>query len=186
MNLQTGQTLNLPDVRYTIQEGDTYWIIANKLKLPLKELMAANPKLDPLNLYPGLVLTLPSAAPVKANTVQASQASTSANIISASANTVNVSGQALPYKKIMSMTASAYSDSPEENGWGAVDYYGNPLKLGTIAVDPAVIPMGSKVFITGYNFKNLPDGGLVATLRIREARLKETALIFSFPVIEIW
>jgi len=59
--------------------------------------------------------------------------------------------------------ATAYSASAEENGrWGAVDYFGNPLQRGTIAVDPSVIPLGSTVYITGYKFDALPPGGMIA------------------------
>lgn len=46
-----------------------------------------------------------------------------------------------------------------------MDYYGNPLKLGTIAVDPNVIPMGTKVLVTGYSHPGLPDHSFVAVAR---------------------
>ncbi len=72
-------------------------------------------------------------------------------------------GKTYRYKKALDMKATAYSAAASENGkWGAVDYFGNKLKVGTIAVDPKVIPLGTKVYITGYNYAGLPKGGMIA------------------------
>ncbi|WP_028546513.1 3D domain-containing protein [Paenibacillus taiwanensis] len=79
-------------------------------------------------------------------------------------NVVTVAGRDIKYKKKINVKATAYTAHPSENGkWGAVDYFGKPLKLGTVAVDPKVIPLGTKLFVTGYQFKHLPQGGYVAT-----------------------
>jgi 3D (Asp-Asp-Asp) domain-containing protein len=73
------------------------------------------------------------------------------------------SGNKIKYSRLIPVKATAYTADAEENGmWGAFDYYGNPLKLGTIAVDPDVIPMGSTVYITGYSFDGLPIEGMIA------------------------
>jgi 3D (Asp-Asp-Asp) domain-containing protein len=73
------------------------------------------------------------------------------------------SGNNIKYSRLIPVKATAYTAAAEENGlWGAYDYFGNPLKLGTIAVDPDVIPMGSTVFITGYTFDGLPAKGMIA------------------------
>lgn len=81
-------------------------------------------------------------------------------------NVITVSGKEMSYKKKVNMKATAYTAHASENGkWGAVDYFGNPLKLGTVAVDPKVIPLGTKLFITGYQFKHLPQGGFIAEAR---------------------
>jgi 3D (Asp-Asp-Asp) domain-containing protein len=79
-------------------------------------------------------------------------------------HTIEVSpGNSVRYSRLVTAKATAYTAAAEENGiWGAYDYYGDPLKLGTIAVDPDVIPMGSKVYITGYRFDGLPDKGMIA------------------------
>lgn len=84
---------------------------------------------------------------------------------SSSSNTIKTaSGSNVSYSKMLSMRATAYSsDSAENGGWGAVDYFGNPLKLGTIAVDPNVIPLNSKLYIVGYNSSGLPVDGMMAT-----------------------
>jgi 3D (Asp-Asp-Asp) domain-containing protein len=73
------------------------------------------------------------------------------------------SGDTIKYSRLIPVKATAYTASAEENGlWGAFDFFGNPLKLGTIAVDPDVIPMGSTVYVTGYSFDGLPTNGMIA------------------------
>jgi len=174
LNLQPGDLVNLPDLRYTVMDGDTFWIISKKLQLPLDQLLAANPKVDPKNLYAGLVLTLPSALPGKSVRVTST---------SVSSNSILVEGQAQPFKKKISVKATAYSSHPSENGWGPIDYYGNPLKLGTIAVDPSIIPMGSKVLITGYDDidKDLPSDGLIAYATDQGSAIKGNHIDIFLP-----
>ncbi|MBB6732517.1 3D domain-containing protein [Cohnella zeiphila] len=173
MSLALGGALLLPAVSafaatsYTATNNDTFWTLSKKFGVPMQKLMDANPKVNPRNIYAGLKLTIPAkataaaakpAAAAKVQTLKAEVASAPA------AKTVTTSaGQALTFSKVIDMKASAYSSAADENGgWGAVDYFGNPLKLGTIAVDPKVIPLGSKVFIAGYSFDGLPEGGMVA------------------------
>lgn len=153
--LMLGGALLLPGftanaaVSYTAKDTDTFWSMSKQFKVPLKKLMNANPHINPLNIYAGLKITVPSGK-APAPRAKAVQALTTAK------------GESLSFTKVLSVKATAYSDAPEENGWGPVDYFGNRLKLGTIAVDPKVIPFGTKVYITGYNFKGLPTGGMIA------------------------
>ncbi|MCI0182977.1 LysM peptidoglycan-binding domain-containing protein [Sulfoacidibacillus ferrooxidans] len=64
----------------------------------------------------------------------------------------------------ITMLATSYDASAASNGpWGAVNYFGQPLQFGDVAVDPSVIPLGSKLFISGYSDSALPSGGFYAT-----------------------
>lgn len=138
---------NSTNGKYTITGDETFWKISRQMHIPLNELLAVNAGVNPFNLYPGVVVNLPKASKpmVKA-----------ANAIR------TASGQSVEYKRVLSVKATAYTAAAQENGWGPVDYFGKPLKLGTIAVDPSVIPLGSKVYITGYSFSGLPQGGMIA------------------------
>ncbi|MDF2668820.1 MAG: hypothetical protein K0R67_1126 [Paenibacillus sp.] len=103
----------------------------------------------------------PAATPTPAPSASAKKQAAPASGSTANAQTMtikDVQGQTHSYKKVINAKASAYSSAPEENGnYGAVDYYGNALKLGTIAVDPSVIPLGTTVLIQGYSFDGLPQ-----------------------------
>lgn len=85
------------------------------------------------------------------------------------------------YSKIIDAKATAYTAAPEENGWGAVDYMGNPLQLGTIAVDPKVIPLGSKVYVEGYTYDGLPAGGMYATATDTGSAIKGNKIDIFLP-----
>lgn len=116
---------------------------------------------------------------------QAKKKATSSSTIasSASRNTVTVAGRAYTYKKVLQMRATAYTADPSENGtWGAVDALGNALKLGTVAVDPNVIPLGTKLFITGYQFEHLPNGGYLATASDTGGAIKGNKIDLFIPV----
>ncbi len=142
---------------YTAKEGDTFWLLSKQFGIPLQTLMDANAKIDPLNIYAGLKLSIPETAAAKITAAAAPAAK-----VQNEPSITTMAGETLTYSKVLNVTASAYSDAPEENGWGPVDYFGNPLKLGTIAVDPKIIPFGTSVYITGYDFSGLPQGGMIA------------------------
>jgi 3D (Asp-Asp-Asp) domain-containing protein len=157
-NLQIGQAIRLPaDLStYVVKRGDTLWSIAKSQHVNLRTLEALNPQVDPYNVYPGLVLKMPHVSEGK----EAAQT----DILPTSQQAVSVGGKVLQYSNKMKMIATAYTAGEDSNGgWGAVDYFGNPLKVGTVAVDPRVIPLGSRLYVTGYTFDGLPVGGMFCT-----------------------
>jgi 3D (Asp-Asp-Asp) domain-containing protein len=64
------------------------------------------------------------------------------------------------YKKVLNMTATAYAPGVLDNGhWNNLTYMGGTIHHGVAAVDPSVIPMGSKLWIEGYGEALAVDQG---------------------------
>jgi 3D (Asp-Asp-Asp) domain-containing protein len=69
--------------------------------------------------------------------------------------------------KVIEMVASAYTDSPSENGGWSTAANGASLVYGVVAVDPRVIPIGTKLYVEGYGFAYAADtGGAIKGNRI--------------------
>ena len=54
---------------------------------------------------------------------------------------------------------TAYTPFPEENGGTGITRMGRVPKKGTIAVDPRLIPIGSKIYVPGYGWGVADDTG---------------------------
>lgn len=71
-----------------------------------------------------------------------------------------------PQGRTMTMIATAYGPNLIDNyPYGPVDYFGAPLRPGVVAVDPRVIPLGTRLWVTGYRSPYLPAGGFLAVAR---------------------
>jgi 3D (Asp-Asp-Asp) domain-containing protein len=63
------------------------------------------------------------------------------------------SGAPTQYEKVLDITATAYAPGPLDNDqWGDKTYMGTTIRPGVIAVDPKVIPLGSRLYV------EYPDG----------------------------
>ncbi|MBB3108467.1 3D (Asp-Asp-Asp) domain-containing protein [Paenibacillus phyllosphaerae] len=159
---------------YKATDNDTFWSMSKRFNVNIDGLMKANPTVNPLNIYAGLTIvipdggaTAPAAPQAKETSVKSAKMSMMAVETAAAAapssDTLTVSGQPIAYSDSFQVKASAYTAAASENGgYGAVDYFGNALKVGTIAVDPERIPLGTKVYVTGYDYNGLPQGGMYA------------------------
>ena len=167
------------------KEGNTFYTLSKHYGVNMNSLMKANPRIQPLNIYPGLKIVIPGQSKVGTATSSEAakpQAITASLSVEPETNTVQAWGKVFNYDKTLQVKATAYSSAASENGkWGAVDYFGNPLKLGTIAVDPDVIPLGTKVLVTGHSHPGLPKLAFLATATDMGSAIKGKRIDIFIP-----
>lgn len=80
------------------------------------------------------------------------------------------------YKKAHAIVATAYAPGYEDNGkWGNLTHLGTQVRPGVIAVDPKVIPLGSRVYI------KFPDGqGMYAVAEDTGGAIKGNRVDIAF------
>ena len=179
--------------QYTVQQDDTLWDVALKYHVSVNQIKEWN-KLNTDLIHPGLNLiiydglnenvrnTLPATdtpnssndksvnVPVEASSHSLESTSESANTTTNEANTViEASKSEDEGTKQITVKATAYTASCEGcSGTTAtgVDLNANP-DAKVIAVDPSVIPLGSKVYVEGYGVATAADtGGAIKGNRI--------------------
>lgn len=134
----------------------------------LEEPAAAEPALTPAVETP-LDTVEASAPPVTLTPLAAETPATPVKEIAAPAP-IAVAAKAAPttpaqpqsptsYKEVINVKATAYAPGPHDNDqWGSLTHLGTQVRPGVIAVDPRIIPLGSRVYI------EYPDGtGTYAT-----------------------
>jgi len=81
------------------------------------------------------------------------------NPVAARANN-SLTGAPQNYSRVLDVTATAYGPGPLDNGkWNDLTYMGGKVKKGVVAVDPNVIPMGTKLWVEGYGEAVAEDQG---------------------------
>jgi 3D (Asp-Asp-Asp) domain-containing protein len=75
-------------------------------------------------------------------------------------NNNSLAGAPANYRKEIDMTATAYGPGTIDNGkWNNLTYMGGTVQKGVAAVDPTVIPLGTKLWIEGYGEAVATDEG---------------------------
>ena len=162
-----GEKVALPFV-YKVQSGDALWYLAHQYQTTISSIKALNGLKSDV-IYPGMKLLIARGSKlIKGQSQHLVFAAANTSTSTGNQNTAKATSSAAvstqPSSTVISAVATAYDSSVASNGpYGAVDYFGDPLKFGDIAVDPSVIPLGSKVFISGYSDSALPKGGFYAT-----------------------
>jgi len=101
----------------------------------------------------------------------------------------SVTGAPENYKHVLNMTATAYAPGPLDNGkWNNLTYMGGTVQQGVAAVDPKVIPMGTKLWVEGYGEAIAEDqGSAIKGNRIDLAFDKRTdALDYGIQKVKIY
>ena len=90
------------------------------------------------------------------------------------------------YRRVINMEASAYTT--EDPGNGTHTYGGNQLRKGLVAVDPNVIPLGTRLYFEGYGYAIADDtGGYIKGNRIDLAfENRREALLFGRRMIPVY
>ncbi|MBG9547393.1 LysM peptidoglycan-binding and 3D domain-containing protein [Cytobacillus firmus] len=139
-----------PEEIYIVESGDTLWNIAKTYNINVHHLKKWN-QLKSDFIKPGLELIIYKNKSVK------KEASNAKTVV----NAANTNDPAAKEGKVLTVTATAYTASCEgcigitKTGVNLTD---NPDEK-VIAVDPDVIPLGSKVFVEGYGYATAEDIG---------------------------
>lgn len=147
---------------YEVEKGDNLWNIANEHNTTVDELVNIN-ELSNTIIHPKKMLNIDNEASAEESDDNADKASeekqAKSNDTKEDNNNSNQSES--PEGETVSAEATAYTASCEGcSGVTAtgVDLDANPDEK-VIAVDPDVIPLGSKVYVEGYGYATADDTG---------------------------
>jgi 3D (Asp-Asp-Asp) domain-containing protein/LysM repeat protein len=167
--LQVGQTLGIV-FPYKVTSGDKIRYLADKYDTTVDAIKTLNGMTDN-DLHAGDNINIPSSIssisssekvneqPKKKEANKQQSKAKKKKIVKKSSGTKQIAG--LKVKQKMDMIATAYGIAGNEQ-WGNKTAMGTICREGVIAVDPRIIPLGTKVYVTGYNSPHLPKGGFVA------------------------
>lgn len=163
--LRAGETIEIPRqwrVVYVMKEGETLETAARRLSVKVDELRRLNGLTKDDAVPAGFALCLPNRPEVVARLQeQATLATTRTERSAHSGRSRFVYGRYLGR-----FTLTAYTAGPESTGKSpghpayGITASGATVQEGTtIAVDPRVIPMGSRVYIEGIGYRVAQDTG---------------------------
>jgi N-acetylmuramoyl-L-alanine amidase len=157
-------TVSPEEKTYIVKKGDTLFKISQTYGITVNDLMNANGLSSDL-IHPGDQLTIKKGgnvvAPAKQKVDAATTASEPAPAPQPAAPAESQQPAQEPAGKEMTVTATAYTANCD--GCSGITATGVNLKENpsekVIAVDPSVIPLGSKVYVEGYGYATAADTG---------------------------
>jgi len=166
-----------PEKHYTVKQGDTLWDIAMEYKVTVSQIKEWN-KLTTDLIHPGLNLLIYEG--LQSTNIAVTEEQTKPVVHTASVKpaapapkesepVVEAASTSKPSSKEITVKATAYTAYCE--GCSGTTATGINLKANpnekVIAVDPKVIPLGSKVYVEGYGNAIAGDtGGAIKGNRI--------------------
>jgi 3D (Asp-Asp-Asp) domain-containing protein len=176
--IHPGDVLTIaPEKHYDVKQGDTLWDIAMDYQVTVPQLKEWNQLTTDL-IHPGLNLLIYEGLNTTNTTVTEKQSKPAAHTASAkpaaqapkeSEHAVEAAATSNTSSREITVKATAYTASCE--GCSGTTATGINLKANpnakVIAVDPSVIPLGSKVYVEGYGNAIAGDtGGAIKGNRI--------------------
>lgn len=191
---------------YTVQKGDNLYRIALNYNISVQSLMSLNDLTSEL-IFPGdelkiiggeinrtneeekVVATAPVTTPAPTTRTAPTQKSNVSQPVEQSREEVQVSSAGEEAVKEMTVTATAYTaycTGCSGTTATGIDLRANPNQR-VIAVDPRVIPLGSKVWVEGYGEAIAGDtGGAIKGNKIDVfIPTKESALAWGVKTVKI-
>jgi 3D (Asp-Asp-Asp) domain-containing protein len=154
-----GQKLNVA-LAYKVYPGDQLWYLAKRYRTTVADIKILN-GLKSDKIVAGQTLVIPVGK--KGSQAVKPNAPTVAKPVAGTPQQVKSAPSAATSSQPIHAVASAYGPGNIMWQWGGHTYTGTKVREGVIAVDPSVIPLGSKVWVTGYDSPLLPAGGFLAT-----------------------
>ncbi|KHE67193.1 3D domain-containing protein [Halobacillus sp. BBL2006] len=147
---------------YTVKSGDTLWSISQKYGISVDQLMSWN-NLSSTMIYPGDQFSVKGEVS-PASTKSSNSGSSSSNSSSSNSTATQTSSSEDSSNDVVKeFTAEATAYTAFCTGCSGVTATGIDLRANpnqkVIAVDPDVIPLGSKVYVEGYGTAIAGDTG---------------------------